>query len=183
MEIVNAVIAALGIGVTVLIAWASTRTTRARRRAEEAQLALKLLEANLASEHRTDQDRLMEARLVNTARLATTEFTRLMLDDGPRWWSVVPVATYGVLLLVMSWVTPSSGAAAIFVAIGIGCFVYIVVAVWLKNRRARRLKEAGIHVPSIRELLDAERRDWSNILAARRARRVDPQGPKDGVPR
>ncbi|GAA1692418.1 hypothetical protein GCM10009808_06920 [Microbacterium sediminicola] len=182
MEIANALIAAVCIGVTILIAWASTRTTRARRRAEEAKLALKLLEANLASENRTDQDRLMEARLVNTARLATTEFTRLMLDDGPRWWSVVPVATYGVLLLVMSWVTPSSGAAAMFVAIGIGGFVYVIVAVRLKGRRARRLKEAGIHVPNIRELLDAERRDWSNVLAARRTRRAGPPVSKDGVP-
>lgn len=181
MEIVNAVIAALGIGVTVLVAWASTRTTRARRRAEEAQLALNLLEASRSNGDRTDQDRLMEARLANAARLATTEFTRLMLDDGPSWWSIVPVAVYGVLVLGMASVTPSSGAAAIFVVIGIGCSVYAVVAVWLKKRRTRRLKEAGIHVPSIRELLEAERRDWSNVWAARRARRVVPRVPEDGA--
>jgi Flp pilus assembly protein TadB len=181
VEIVNAVIAALGIGVTVLVAWASTRTTRARRRAEEAQLALTLLEANRSNDNRTDHDRLMEARLANAARFATTEFTRLMLDDGPRWWSIVPVAVYGVLVLVVASVTPSPGAAAVFVVIGIGCFAYSVVALWLKNRRARRLKEAGIHVPSIRELLEGERRDWSNIWAARRARRVVPRGPEDGA--
>ncbi|MDL5351054.1 hypothetical protein [Microbacterium sp. zg-YB36] len=171
MDWVNAVIAALGVGVTGLVAWASTRTSRARRRAEEAQLALALLKARRESGEREGADGFMEARLTNTARFATAEFTRLMLNDGPGWWSTFGVLTYGVLLLIAAVLAPSSTAVVAFVSIAIVCIGYALVAVWVKRRRSRRLSEAGIHVPSLLELVEGERRDWQRIWTARREAR------------
>ena len=115
---------------------------------------------------------MLQARLANTVRFATVEFTRLMLDDGPRWWSILPVLSYGILLLVTAAFTPSPNAATVFVWIAILCFVFSGGAVWIKRRRSRRLIDAGIHVPTLREILIAERLDWSRVFAERRAARL-----------
>lgn len=172
MEYVNAAVAALGIGVTIVVAWASTRTTRARRRAEEAQLALRLLEARRETVDAEDADHTLEVRLEDTARFATVEFTRLMLDDGPRWWSILPVLGYGALLLMAAPFTPSPNGATVFVCIALLCFAFSGCAIWIKHRRARRLSDAGVHVASLSELIDAERRDWTRVWAERRAARA-----------
>jgi len=172
VEYVNGVIAALGVGVTIVVAWASTRTTRARRRAEEAQLALRLLEARREAAGAEGADRTLEVRLADTARFATVEFTRLMLDDGPRWWSILPVVGYGALLVVAAPFTPSPNGATVFIWIALLCFAFAGCAIWIKRRRARRLSDAGIHVASVSELIDAGRRDWTRVWSERRAARA-----------
>jgi hypothetical protein len=172
VEVVNAIIAGIGVGVTALVAWVSTRTTRARRRAEEAQLALNLLKAarGLGDESLAG-DAQIATRLTDTARFATVEFTRLMLADGPRWWSILPVLSYGMLLLVAAAFTTSVNGATVFVWIAIVCFAYSGIAIWIKRRRSHRLTAAGIYVASVKELIEEERRDWARVLETRRAAR------------
>lgn len=154
------------------IAWGTTRSTRARRRAEEAHLALKLLEAaesSTAVSLRRDAE--LSARLSDSARFATVEFTRLMLADGPRYWTILPVLAYGVMLLVASAFTDVPNAVSVFTWIAVLCFVYAGSAFWVKRVRSKRLVAAGVHVPTARELLENEFSDWKRVFAERRARR------------
>lgn len=189
MDLLNALIAAAGVCVTGVVAWASTRTTRARRRAEEAQLATQLLDARRHGEGPVTREAdLARQRLEHAARFATAEFTRLMLDDGPRWWSIIPVGAYGAALVFVAAFAPNPESAAVYSVVAAICAGYTGVALWIKRRRTRRLTDAGVPVPTIRELLQAERQEWIDVFAARRQRRrsrraiAAPSAPEQPAP-
>jgi len=173
VELLNAAIAIFGVAVTILVAWSSTRSTRARRRAEEARLALELLKsAESVGGDSTEGQRSTRVRLQDTARFATTEFTRLMLDDGPRWWSILPAGAYGAMLIVATAFGPNAVGNSILFIVGAGFLIGAVTAIWVKRRRSRRLMDAGVHVASITELLERERQDWTEVWKKRRAART-----------
>jgi Flp pilus assembly protein TadB len=171
VDLLNALVALAGVCVTIVIAWASTRSTRARRRAEEAQLATQLLNSRREAESPSSADPAIDERLEHTARFATAEFTRLMLDAGPRWWSIIPVGAYGAALIVAGMFAPNPESAAVYSVVAAICAVYTGVALWIKRRRTRRLRDAGVPVPTIRELFRAERQEWIDVFEARRQRR------------
>lgn len=171
MDLLNALVALAGVCVTIVIAWASTRSTRARRRAEEAQLATQLLNSRREAENSSTADPTIDERLEHTARFATAEFTRLMLDAGPRWWSIIPVGAYGAALIVAAMFAPNPESAAVYSVVAAICAAYTGVALWIKRRRTRRLRDAGVPVPTIRELFRAERQEWIDVFEARRQRR------------
>ncbi|WP_298866850.1 hypothetical protein [uncultured Microbacterium sp.] len=144
MDLLNALIVTAGVCVTGLVAWSYTRTTRARYRAREAQIATQLLSARGKEQHPvTPEIRQARQRLEHTARRATTEFTRLVLDDGPPWWPLVPVGAYGAMLVGAVPFASSAGAEAVYIVGAATCTIYTASALWIKHRRTQRLKSAA----------------------------------------
>ena len=165
-------VAVFGIVVTVTLTLASVSSGRTARRGVQATTAFALVrelraftpearELDAGSTNASiEADQRILRNMEDAARLASSEYARLLLRDGWSWTVITMLVTYGVMFF---WIgsarmnDPAVGdlvsfvAGGIFVLLGVLLFVMGIVAVLIRSGRRRRAREAGLNAPSLRE--------------------------------